>query len=240
MPRLDRFLSAQLNLPRKSLHAMLASGRVVVDGSRATDMSHPVGTFTSVVVDSQVVQHQQPYYLMLNKPQGVVSATKDPHHRTVIDLLDHSFASQLHIVGRLDFNSTGLLLLTNDGTWSRQLSLPTSQLVKRYRVTVEQPITPEYIEAFKTGMYFGYEGITTKPAELTVVNDFCAEVGLTEGRYHQIKRMFGRFNNKVLGLHRIAVGPLVMDAALGLGTSRLLTQDEISLFSVPGAIANAD
>jgi 16S rRNA pseudouridine516 synthase len=174
-----------------------------------------------------VLQDRAAIYLMLNKPRGVVSATKDEKHRTVIDLLDANTGTDLHIAGRLDFNSTGLLLLTNDGRWSRKLASAQNPVEKVYRVTVEQALTEDYIEAFAQGMYFPYENITTRPVTLTILSDYSAELRLTEGRYHQIKRMFGRFNNKVLTLHRIAIGNVSLDPGLTAGQYRPLTQDEV-------------
>ena len=168
---------------------------------------------------------------MLNKPAGVVSATVDMQHTTVTDLLSQDYRAELHIVGRLDFNSTGLLLLTNDGRWSQRISQPGRKLLKRYRVTVESPLTPEYVRQFQQGMYFAYEGITTRPAQLTILSDYAAEVGLVEGRYHQLKRMFGRFNNKVLSIHRVAVGPLHLDEHLLVGQSRNLTAAELAVIA---------
>ncbi len=183
---------------------------------------------------------------MMNKPKGVVSATSDDKNKTVLDVLfeqeaesldggpgslfDKSALNDLHIVGRLDYNSTGLLLITNDGQWSRRLSLPDKKTEKRYRVTVELPLTDEYVDAFASGMYFSYENITTRPAVLNIVSSSVAEVTLIEGRYHQIKRMFGRFQNTVLELHRISVGDLLLDDSLMHGESRHLTQGEIHCF----------
>ena len=166
---------------------------------------------------------------MMHKPTGVVSATRDDRHKTVIDLLDRADRSELHITGRLDFNSSGLLLLTNDGRWSRQLSSPQSNISKLYRVTLERPLTTDYIQAFAAGMYFEYEGIKTQPAGLRIIDDCVAEVSLVEGRYHQIKRMFGRCGNRVLRLHRIAVGSLALDAALRAGQSRDLSAAEVTI-----------
>lgn len=206
---------------------MLASGRVTVDGTRAQDISQVIGQFTHVTLDDQTLQANTPTYIMLNKPIGVVSATKDDQHRTVIDVLGTHESKQLHIAGRLDFNSTGLLLLTNHGAWSRQLSSPKHSVLKQYRVTLEKPLTTDYVEAFAAGMYFDYEGITTRPVTLEIVSDYVAVVGLTEGRYHQIKRMFGRFQNRVLTLHRFAIGNVALDASLAPGQSRDLTNIEI-------------
>ena len=228
MPRLDRHLSASLGIKRSHIRLLLAQGRVEVDGAPPTGVSQVINRFSEVRCDGRFTQARTARYLMLHKPRGVVSATVDAQHRTVVDLLGQPWKHQLHIVGRLDFNSTGLVLLTNDGQWSRQLSLPGSKLLKRYRVRVEKPLGNEHVDAFQRGLYFKYEGITTQPAQLKILSDFEAEVGLIEGRYHQIKRMFGQFDNKVLSIHRFAVGSLQLDAALAPGCSRNLTPGELA------------
>lgn len=224
--RLDRFISRQLGIPRRNVRAILASGRIRINGSPAQNISQVIGQFTHVSMDQQVLQANIPRYIMLNKPTGVVSATKDERHRTVIDLLGERNFENLHIAGRLDFNSTGLLLLTNDGAWSRGLASPEQGIRKQYRVTVDKPLTQNCVDAFAAGMYFDSEGITTRPARLDIISDYVAEVSLTEGRYHQIKRMFGRFENKVLTLHRFAIGTLSLDPELTPGQSRELTKVE--------------
>lgn len=212
---------------------MLAQGRIKVDGRIASDIQTIIHQFTHVSFDEQELQAHQPTYVMMNKPCGVVSATKDAQHRTVIDLLQRENRNSLHICGRLDFNSTGLLLLTNDGRWSRQLSSPEERVRKLYRVELNTPITRHCIEAFATGMYFEYEKINTLPAKLSIISDHIAEIGLVEGRYHQIKRMFGRFNIKVLKLHRLAVGNVILDECLLPGQSRDLTAWEVNNIKSP-------
>jgi 16S rRNA pseudouridine516 synthase len=224
--RLDRFISEQLGINRRDVRALLAQKRVLVDGQPATDINQVVDEFSHVVFDDRILRANKPVYVMMNKPAGVVSATKDKQHKTVVDLLDRPDEEQLHIVGRLDFNSTGLLLLTNDGQWSRQLSAPENKVAKLYRVTLEKPVTEDYIKAFYEGMYFPFEDINTRPAELTIISDYVAEVSLIEGRYHQVKRMFGRFDNEVLTLHRISIGNLSLDPLLSPGKSRELTERE--------------
>ena len=221
--RLDRFISEKLGINRRDVRPLLAQKRVLVDGDLATDMNQVIDDFSHVICDDRVLRANKPVYVMMNKPIGVVSATKDEQHKTVVDLLDRSDKEQLHIVGRLDFNSSGLLLLTNDGRWSRQLSAPENKVTKLYRVTLDKPVTEDYIQAFAEGMYFPFEGITTRPAKLCILSEYEAEITLTEGRYHQIKRMFGRFNNEVLTLHRLAVGQLSLDSSLSPGQSRELT-----------------
>jgi len=226
--RLDRFLRKKLGTKKNDVKQLIAQKRVLINGSHAQDASQPVDHFSLIEVDNQIVQNNQAFYVMINKPKGVVSATIDDRHQTAIDLIDYSFKAELHIVGRLDLNSTGLLLLTNDSTWSRRLSLPEKKVIKRYRVTVEKPIDALCIEAFSKGIYFPFEDITTKPVELQHISPCCAILSLSEGRYHQIKRMFGRFRNPVLELHRLSIGNLSLDNQLSLGESRLLTSNEIS------------
>jgi 16S rRNA pseudouridine516 synthase len=225
--RLDRFLNVHAGIRRRDVRSVLAQGRIIVDGQLATGINQVISQFSHVLLDNQALQACTATYVMLHKPAGVVSATRDEHHKTVIDLLDRPDRNSLHIAGRLDFNSTGLILLTNDGRWSRYLSAPDNGIGKRYRVTLEKPIDSEYINAFDRGMYFEYEGIMTRPAQLQVIDTHIAEVRLTEGRYHQIKRMFGRFNNPVVGLHRIAVGNLELDPQLKPGQNRDLTETEL-------------
>lgn len=226
--RLDRFISAQTGIARKDVRGLLAQGRVRVDGRPATAINQVVDQFSHILLDRQVLQAKTPVYLMLHKPTGVVSATRDDHHKTVIELLERADSSSLHIAGRLDFNSSGLLLLTNDGKWSRALSSPEMNISKVYRVTLENPISTSYIQAFAQGMYFDYEGITTRPAQLKIINDYVAEVSLVEGRYHQLKRMFGRFRNRVLELQRIAIGNLRLDTSLQPGQYRALSALELT------------
>ena len=226
--RLDRFIAQHCQVSRRNVRLMLAQGRVLVDDLAARDIDQIIDSFSHIVLDGEVIQANTAHYVMLHKPTGVVSATKDDQHKTVIDLLDYSFKGQLHIVGRLDLNTSGLLLLTNDSRWSEHLTQPDNKVKKRYLVTLKNKITEDYIDAFANGMYFGYENLTTKPATLTILSDYQAEVELSEGRYHQIKRMFGRFRNPVVALHRSQIGYLSLDPQLAPGESRVLSTDEIS------------
>ncbi len=225
--RLDRLISSLTGISRRDVRAVLASGRVLLNGKPARDISQAVNQFDHVSLDGQILQALSREYVMLNKPCGVVSATRDDKHKTVVDLLDCSGDNELHIAGRLDFNSTGLLLLTNDGEWSRRLASPEEGVSKVYRVTVEKPLSDEYVQVFAKGLYFDYEGITTRPAGLRILSPYRAEVALTEGRYHQIKRMFGHFDNRVLTLHRVAIGGLCLGPELDPGQSRNLSALEL-------------
>jgi 16S rRNA pseudouridine516 synthase len=227
--RLDRFLSNLPQLNRQAARQLLASGRVKVDGAVVCDGLCEVSQFSRVEVDNEQLQTgKAARYFMLHKPIGVVSATAHEQHRTVLDLLDEPDKADLHLAGRLDLNTTGLLLITNDGQWSRRLTEPRSRLGKVYRVETEQLITPEYVEVFARGLYFAYEDLTTLPAELVILDSHSALLTLHEGRYHQVKRMFGHFQNKVIGLHRLSMGAIQLDPQLAPGQYRALTEAEIA------------
>ena len=220
--RLDRFISQNSNYSLSETRLLIAQKRIILDGQMAYSIQQKVSQFTHVVLDGKCMANEKPVYVMLNKPRGVVSATKDLKHPTVLDLIQHPQKTELHIVGRLDFYTTGLLLLTNDGAWSRRISLPETKLEKTYEVTLSKPLNDEYIAVFRAGIYFSYEDITTRPACLEILSDHTARLTLVEGKYHQVKRMFGFFQNEVLALHRVSVGPFSL-GNLEVGRSRLLT-----------------
>jgi 16S rRNA pseudouridine516 synthase len=227
--RLDRFLSNLSQLNRQTARQLLASGRVHVDGTATGDGLREVNQFNRIEVDNELLQAgKAARYFMLHKPVGVVSATAHDEHRTVLDLLDEPDKADLHLAGRLDLNTSGLLLITNDGQWSRRLTEPRSRLGKVYHVETEQPITPEYIEVFAGGLYFAYEDLTTLPAELAILSSHSALLTLHEGRYHQVKRMFGHFQNKVIGLHRLSMGTIELDPQLAPGQYRTLSTAEVA------------
>ncbi|WP_025855381.1 pseudouridine synthase [Pseudomonas sp. CHM02] len=228
--RVDRFLSNLPRFNRKQVRLLLVERRVSVDGVTVSDPHHDVREFSRVCVDDDVLQAGKPArYFMLHKPQGCVSATADPQHPTVLDLMEEPGKDELHIAGRLDFNTTGLMLITNDGQWSRRLTQPQTKLPKVYLVETEQDIGAEYAATFARGLYFAFEDLTTQPAELVLLGPRTARLSIVEGRYHQVKRMFGHFDNKVIGLHRERMGPLVLDPALAPGEYRALTDDEIRM-----------
>ena len=225
--RLDRFLASAQRISRREVRWLLIKGRVTVDGVPATDVGQLIHSFSVIALDGRILQARPPVYLVLHKPVGVVSATRDARHVTVLDLVPAELREGLHLAGRLDINSSGLVLLTNDGVWSRRLTTPGEKVVKTYRVTVQHPITDACIRAFAEGMYFPFEDLTTQPAVLERESDCVAWVHLVEGRYHQIKRMFGRFRNPVLALHRVSIGAVVLDPTLAPGESRMLSESEV-------------
>ncbi len=233
--RLDRFISQRCQIKRGDVRLMIAQRRIKVDGTKATSVEQAIHKFSKIELDEQCLQNNCPYYIMFHKPTGVVSATKDKQHTTVIDLLKKCSiifeqVPSLHIVGRLDLNTSGLLLLTDDSRWSERITEPKFKVAKKYQVTLKNQVMfdqqKSYISAFHQGMYFPYEGITTQPAKLLFLSDTLAVVTLFEGRYHQIKRMFGRFRNPVVALHRFAIGDCFLPKELAAGDGQLLSIEQ--------------
>lgn len=227
--RLDRFLSNFPRFNRQDSRLLVSAGRVRVDGAVVRDPRSEVRDFQRVELDDELLQAgRSARYWMLHKPVGVVSATEHEEHRTVLDLLDEPDKHDLHLAGRLDLGTSGLLLITNDGRWSRRITQPQQRKPKVYHVTTEQPITDEYAEVFARGLYFAFEDLTTLPAQLELLDSHRARLTLFEGRYHQVKRMFGHFRNRVVALHRESMGEIVLDPQLAPGQYRALTATEIA------------
>ena len=225
--KLDRLLAKHASMGRSAAHRLIAARRVRVDGEVITSGQHEIDRFMRVEVDGEVLQQaQRLLYLMLHKPAGYLSATTDPQHPTVLDLIDDPDKDSLHLVGRLDRSTSGLLLLTNDGRWSKRLMAATEKVPKTYRVHTAEPIDAAAVQAFAQGFYFHTEDITTLPARLEILSEREALVTLIEGRYHQIKRMFHRVQNRVAGLHRQSIGALNLPSDLSPGQWRELTAGE--------------
>lgn len=222
--RLDRFLSHKTRLGKKTVRQLIDQGRVKVN--KETEVFHraEIDQFTTVELDDEILQEKEALYIMLNKPAGYLSATTDPEHPTVIDLIDHPNAHELHIAGRLDRASTGLLILTNDGQWSRSLTEPDKKVPKVYHVELRDPVPENTVAVFNQGIYFAYEDLTTAPVELKIIAERKVEITLYEGRYHQIKRMFHAIGNKVTKLHREKIGTLAL-AALESGKYQNIDKD---------------
>jgi len=205
----------------------MAGGGVLVDDVVITDPRCEINQFSRIELDQQVLQATPAKYFMLHKPAGVVSATVHDEHRTVLDLLSEDDRQGLHLAGRLDLKTTGLMLLTNDGRWSRRITQPEKSFDKVYRVETQDPVPAQAAEVFRQGIYFSYEDITTRPARLELINSHTSRLILNEGRYHQVKRMFGYFDNEVINLHRESMGQIELDPKLEPGQYRALTRAEI-------------
>ena len=225
--RLDQFVSQAANLPRSLTQIAIRQGRVQVEGQRVTKPQLHIAEDAAVQLDGVPIRLAGLLYIMLHKPVDVVSATEDPTHRTVLSLVNHSHQHTLHLVGRLDKDTTGLILLTNDGDWSHKITAPKSHVAKTYLATLAEPLNEEAANQLLKGVQLhGEKGLSTASTVEILAN---GQVRLTihEGKYHQVKRMFAAVNNRVTALHREQIGGLSLDAQLPLGAWRELTANEV-------------
>ncbi len=231
--RIDKLLANMGYGSRKDVKKLLKSGGVKVDGTIVKDGKCQIDTLKQeVTVHGEIVEYREFIYLMMNKPQGVISATEDNMHQTVIDLLAKEDANfEPFPVGRLDKDTEGLLLLTNDGQLAHQLLSPKKHVPKKYYAKIQGVVTEADVIAFQNGVILE-DGYETKPGELTILkSDAQSEIELiiTEGKFHQVKRMFEAVNKKVTYLKRLEMGKLKLDKDLELGEYRELTEEELTL-----------
>ena len=230
MIRLDRYLADMSIGTRTEVKKLIRQGKVAVDGLIVKNPDIKVDTGTQNVTYNGIAVTYETYeYYMLNKPAGVISATSDKTEKTVLDLIDSKKRKDLFPVGRLDKDTEGLLLITNDGELAHRLLSPKKHVDKLYYAKVEGTVGMEDIDAFAKGLDIG-EGEYTKPAKLIVLkSDVISEIELSiqEGKFHQVKRMFEAVGKKVIYLKRLEMGTLKLDEGLALGEYRPLTQKEI-------------
>lgn len=224
--RLDKFLSVTGVASRKDTAKAVRSGAVTVNGIAASRADMTVDPETDRVVFFGVpVVYRKNTYIMMNKPVGVVSATEDGREKTVIDLLpDELKRLELFPCGRLDKNTEGLMLLTDNGSLSHYLLSPKRHVSKKYRFESKFPITEEMRSRLEAGVDIG--GYVTKPCKVEIIEGG-GYITITEGKYHQIKLMLDAVGNKIRTLERITFGPLLLDASLSRGEWRYLTEEEI-------------
>ena len=232
--RLDKFLSSQLNISRSDSKKLLKKKCVTVNGSVvvASDMSIDASSDV-VAVHGEKIEYNRYYYIMLNKPKGVVSATNDINDVTVIDILPEEMKRNgLFPAGRLDKDTTGFVLITDNGGFAHDILSPSHHVKKTYYVDVTEMLSDDDIKRFLDGMMIGDE--LFKPAELRFLQKadnglFRYEIKIVEGRYHQIKRMFASVGHPVIELFRFAIGQLEIDSSLLPGEARFITADELKL-----------
>ena len=228
--RLDKFLAHHLGISRTIVNKELKAKKVTVDGEIIKSGAYQLSPEQIVEYDDyEITPVTNNRYFMLNKPQGYVCSTEDPDHPTILYFIDEPMPEKLHAAGRLDLDTTGLVLLTDDGKWSHRITSPKHHCEKIYLVTVERPLTADLIEIFNNGIQLKSEKSLTKPAKLNIIDDFHAELTISEGRYHQVKRMFAAVDNHVVALHRKQIGNIKVD--IPEGEYRPLTQDEINSFN---------
>ena len=224
--RLDKYLSACGFGTRSEVKKIIKQGLVTVDGEASRDQGmHVEPGANAVECNGEAAVYREHVYVMLHKPAGVVSATGDRWHDTVLDLLDGAYPErELFPVGRLDRDATGLLLLTDDGALAHELLSPKKHVEKVYEALLDKPVDQADMDAFINGIKL--EDFTAKPAKLEGMGGSKAMVALTEGKFHEVKRMFEARGKNVLELKRTAMGSLLLDDSLKPGEWRELTQEE--------------
>lgn len=232
--RLDKFVSGQLQLSRTDAKKLIKSGSITVNGNTVNRPEQSIDTDNDEVCnDGSPVYFKKHIYIMLYKPKGVVSASDSPNDTTVVDIIPDSLKRRgLFPAGRLDKNTTGFVLVTDDGEFAHNILSPSHHVSKEYTVTASCPLTEDALVTFASGVTLS-DGIT-KPAEIEFIGiDTLShpmyKVILTEGRYHQIKRMFSSLGSEVIELKREAIGALRLDENLSEGECRELTDEELSL-----------
>ena len=229
--RLDKLIANAGLASRSEISKAVRGGRVTVNGVPAKTPALQVDPDKdNVVYCGKSVNYREHIYIMLNKPEGYVSATEDKNAPVVTDLLLPADGARVHPCGRLDKYTLGMMILTDDGEMSHRLLAPARHVPKTYRYRCELPLSDADKERLCAGVHIE-GGYLTKPCEMRPLTEFEGDITLHEGKYHQIKQMFGAVGNKITYLERITFGPLALDPSLDRGEWRYLTEDEIALLA---------
>ena len=225
--RLDKFIASQTALSRKEVSKAVKDKRVTLNGQliRAADIKVDTDT-DSIALDGAVIGYKEHVYYMMNKPSGVVSATEDRDERTVLDILPTELIRDgLFPAGRLDKDTTGLLIITDDGDYAHRMLSPKKHVDKTYTATLDREPDSDIAGAFAEGMTLA-DGTVCKPAVAEPLGDKRVRVVISEGKYHQVKRMFAAAGYKVEALDRVKIGALDLDSELNMGEVREMEADE--------------
>lgn len=227
--RLDKFLANAGLGSRKEVKKFIKDGNVSVNGKVVAKATVDIDeNMDEVKFNNQKLIYEKYLYIMMNKPQGFISATRSVYDDTVLDLLDEELQDrELSPAGRLDKDTEGLIFLTNDGRLIHNIISPNKKIVKKYYARVDAVLSNGDIEAFERGIYLEKEAYMTLPAKLEIISDYECYVYIHEGKYHQVKRMLAICGKNVTYLKRLAIGPLQLDPELGLGSYRRLREDEL-------------
>ena len=237
--RLDKFLANSGIGTRKEVKDILKNKKISVNDTFVKDGKIQIDEEKDIVKYEDKIIYYKPFvYIMMNKPAGVISATEDNHHKTVIDLLNNEYRTyDIFPVGRLDIDTEGLLLLTNDGVLSHNLLSPKKHVNKKYYVKIANSLSGDDIKILENGIKLE-ENFVTKKAKVEIIcnnsekNENLAYITISEGKFHQVKRMFKAVNNEVLYLKRVKMGSLSLDEKLKLGEYRELTEEELNNLKV--------
>ena len=232
MDRIDKIIASQGQYSRSEVKKLVKDGRVTLDGKviKSSDVKADPDK-NDIAIDGKSIGYKKHLYIMLNKPQGVVSATEDTDHTTVIDLVPKSLKRDgLFPAGRLDGDTVGFVLITDDGDFAHKILSPKNHIMKTYHATLQRPVTQDDIDAFRNGIELK-DGTLCLEAQVRPIDgdEPMAEIKICEGKYHQVKRMFAALGNKVVFLKRVKMGNLSLDESLEEGQCRELTAEELEL-----------
>ena len=229
--RLDKFICKSTEFTQREATQQIHAGVVCINGEVAANEASQVHQNNTVTLQGEELIARAFRYLMLHKPAGTICSNIDEHYPSLFNFIDVDRASELHIAGRLDADTTGLVLLTDDGHWSYNITVPTKLCPKTYRVVLSRPISSKAKQQFEQGIQLQGEAELTKPAKLEIISNNEVLLTITEGRFHQVKRMFAAVGNRVASLHREQIGEVSLD--VDVGRWRYLTVDEVQSLAHP-------
>ena len=232
MERLDKIIASQGKYSRSEVKRLVKSGRITLNGVVVKSADIKADEAAAIAIDGVALNYKKFLYIMLNKPEGVISATEDRTQKTVLDLVPTElYRNGLFPAGRLDGDTTGFVLITDDGDFAHRILSPKNHIMKTYHATLRDPLSAEDIVRFKEGLTLG-DGTECMEAHVRVIEEgerTIAEIKICEGKYHQVKRMFASIGNKVVALRRVKMGGLDLDSSLPEGECREITAEEIEL-----------
>ncbi|WP_150538894.1 16S rRNA pseudouridine(516) synthase RsuA [Actinobacillus vicugnae] len=229
--RLDKFIAENTGLTRSQAGKALKSGLVTVNGKVEKSGAAKISETDEICYEGEQLEWvDEGQYFMLYKPQGYVCSHDDTEYPTVFQFFDYPLMTKLHTAGRLDVDTTGLVLLTDDGKWSHRITSPKHHCEKTYLVTLADPVEDFYAQKLAEGILLRGEREPCLSAQMEIIDDYNVNLTISEGRYHQVKRMFAALGNKVEALHRWRIGDVILDESLVEGEYRALTAQEIGGF----------
>jgi len=226
--RLDKYISNGRDLSRTQVRRLVKAGAITINDEICKNSAQQVSNNDQVTLHKQPLSPPKARYFMLNKPAGYICATHDGEHPTVLELLDEPRQKELQIAGRLDIDTTGLVLITDNGQWNHAVTAPNKHCQKIYHVTTTKTIINKDQQAFKQGLWLDGEKKATLTADLTILHSNECTLAIHEGRYHQVKRMFAAVGNRVESLHRASIGSIILDQNLAPGEYRPLLASEVN------------
>ncbi|MGF1727860.1 pseudouridine synthase [Photobacterium nomapromontoriensis] len=226
--RLDKFVCKSTELTRSEAIIRIHAGELSVNGDVTMNVAMQVHANSTVMMNGQQLKLRDFRYILMHKPADTICSNIDEVYPSLFNYMDVDNVAELHIAGRLDADTTGLVLITDDGHWSFNITVPTNHCEKVYRVGLSRDIADDVASKFKKGIQLQGENTLTRPAKLEVIGSKEVRITITEGKFHQVKRMFSAVGNRVVSLHREKIGSVNLDVEMGQW--RYLTADEIQSF----------